>query len=191
MEKLKNNLLKITDNIAPIKEITIKQKDYCPWFDNELAELKSQRNFYFNLKNNYDENKIEQKTEAHELYVQMRSAFQKLNRFKMIDYFAKRKINDFKNSKNFWKFYSALNRIKSDKSTNYNEINILDNDDNLLTDTKVVSNKFNSFFTNLSSESLVTNSESHNKIFENFKMLKDENKIKTTQFEFKKVSVNV
>ena len=61
MEKLKNNLLKITDNIAPIKEITIKQKDYCPWFDNELAELKSQRNFYFNLKNNYDENKIEQK----------------------------------------------------------------------------------------------------------------------------------
>jgi hypothetical protein len=29
------------------------------------------------------------------------------------------------------------------------------------------------------------------KTFENFKMLKDENKIKTTQFEFKKVSVNV
>ena len=80
---IQSNIISITDSIAPIKCIKIKQKDYYPWVDAELKEIRDQRNFYFNLKNNYDENTIDKKAKANELYVQFRSMFQKLNRIKM------------------------------------------------------------------------------------------------------------
>jgi hypothetical protein len=44
-----------------------------------------------------------------------------------------------------------------------------------------------SFFANLSSESLAFNVECSKHIFYNFKELYDTNKIKTSQFDFKKV----
>ena len=64
----------------------------------------------------------------------------------MTDYYAKKNIQDFKNSKNFWKFYSASIRIRSDKTTNFNETNIFDTNNNLITDPAQVSNHCNSFF---------------------------------------------
>ena len=42
--------------------------------------------------------------------------FKSLNRKKMVHFFASKGIKDFKNSKLFWKFYSASIRIKSDCS---------------------------------------------------------------------------
>jgi hypothetical protein len=188
---IQSNIISITDSIAPIKCIKIKQKDYYPWVDAELKEIRDQRNFYFNLKNNYDENTIDKKAKANELYVQFRSMFQKLNRIKMTQYYAKKSIKDFKNSKNFWKFYSASIKIRSDKATNFNDINIMDLNHNLITAPIEFSNKFNSFFTNLSSESLASKDECNKYIFDNFKELKENNKMKTSIFEFKKVSISL
>ena len=186
------NLNSIVDSVAPVKKIKIKQKNYCSWMDEELLKVRDQRNFYFNLKNSYDENSpFEKRVRAYELYTEFRSAFQKLNRIKMTDYYAKKNIQDFKNSKNFWKFYSASIRIRSDKTTNFNEINIFDTNNNLITDPAQVSNHCNSFFTNLKSESLASNEECDKYIFENFRDLKNENKLKTSNFEFKKVSINL
>ena len=61
----------------------------------------------------------------------------------------------------------------------------------MITDPAQVSNHCNSFFTNLKSESLASNEECDKYIFENFRDLKNENKLKTSNFEFKKVSINL
>jgi hypothetical protein len=111
--------------------------------------------------------------------------FRKLNRLKKTEYYAKKSIKDFKNSENFWKFYSASIKIRSNKLTIFNDINNMDLNNNLITAPIEASDKFNSFFTNLSSESLASNDECNKHIFDNFKELKDTNEIKTGQFDFK------
>ena len=79
--------------------------------NDELIESKSQRDFYFHLKNQYDDNMMDHKTKAHDLYYQLRTAYQKLNNVKMKNYYANKDIKHFKKSKNFWKFYSVSHKI--------------------------------------------------------------------------------
>ena len=108
---LKQSFTTILDEIAPKKSFKVKVKDKFPWQDNELHEKKRQRDhayFKFTRSNNLQED--------HDFYKGIRSDYQTLNRNKMIEYFVSKNISDFKNSRQFWEFYTALIRIKSCKS---------------------------------------------------------------------------
>lgn len=110
MNDIQTKLLNVVDSIAPIREIKLKKKDQCPWFDSELTNLKHHRDYWFHRKN-------ETKTESdNNQYKFIRSSFQSLNRQKMTQFFFNKGINDFKNNKLFWKFYSSSINIKSDKT---------------------------------------------------------------------------
>ena len=107
--QIKSLILDATNNIAPLKDIKLKKRDFFPWVDSELIELKQCRDHLFNLKQSTKSPNDLAK------YKEYRTAYQSLNRNKMIDYFKNMKLSDFKNSKNYWQFYSASIRVKSDK----------------------------------------------------------------------------
>jgi hypothetical protein len=48
-------------------------------------------------------------------YTTLRMSFNSVRNKKMIVYFKSKELNDFTNSKNYWKFYSSYCRLKSDK----------------------------------------------------------------------------
>jgi hypothetical protein len=109
---LKNKTLKIMNDVAPIKIIKIKRVDQFPWRDKELSTVKMLRDFYY-----YESKKSSEfSVKFTELYKEYRTKFQSLNRSKMTDYFKNKGTKDFKNSKKFWKFYSASIKLKSDLS---------------------------------------------------------------------------
>ncbi|CAF0894590.1 unnamed protein product [Brachionus calyciflorus] len=63
-------------------------------------------------------------------------------------------MNDFKNAKKFWKFYSPLVKIKSDKSSNGTTINIKVNE-KIVDEKEELCDIFNNFFTTIKSSSNV------------------------------------
>jgi hypothetical protein len=105
---IKSKIIEIIDVVAPLKQVRSKKKDLFPWADAELLKAKQLRDYLYNCY------KCSKAIDDHNLYKEQRRMFQSLNRKKMILFFASKGIKDFKNSKLFWKFYSASIRIKSD-----------------------------------------------------------------------------
>ena len=89
--QIKSLILDATNNIAPLKDIKLKKRDFFPWVDSELIELKQCRDHLFNLKQSTKSPNDLAK------YKEYRTAYQSLNRNKMIDYFKNMKLSDFKN----------------------------------------------------------------------------------------------
>ena len=109
---LKENLLSLIDDIAPLYKLKVKNKTSNPWFDAELKQIKNQRDLaylkFIKSRSNDDFNQL-----SH-----LKNQFNFLKKSKMIEYFKSRKTNDFKNHKKFWEFYSAFYTIKSAKDHN-------------------------------------------------------------------------
>lgn len=107
----------------------------------------------------------------------------------MISFFANKGIKDFKNSKLFWKFYSASIRIKSG---NFNSVlpSVICDGEDLASDPSSICDMFNSFFTKISSDSLSCNSECKEFINDQFLELKRANAFKTDTFNFQHTSVD-
>ena len=76
----------------------------------------------------------------------------------MIDYFADESSDGFKSSKKFWEFYRSFVKMKSDKNGQV-AINKLKHNDILILGIKNVSDFFNTFFTSISSNSLIQTPE--------------------------------
>ena len=95
----------------------------------------------------------------------------------MINYFQDKTINDFKNSKKFWEFYSSYIQIKSDKSFQRN-INKITYDSTTAENDFDIGNLFNKFFTSLKSSSTITEEESINFTKRNLENLFRTNKLK-------------
>lgn len=185
LNDLQNDIRLVMDDISPLKPTKIKKRDYCPWADKEWAEAKNQKEYFFWLKNNSDNDIDLQK------YKWARTYFQSLNRNKMIEYFKTKEIRNFKSSKLFWKFYSASIRVRSDKTSNGNPIVINDCNNNPITDSLTIGNNFNIHFTTLNSNSLASKDESSEFIKETFTKLKRENKINPDRFKFVPVTQKV
>ncbi len=66
----------------------------------------------------------------------------------MMNYFSQKTAKDFKNLKQYWKFYSSSINIKSANSSSKDNIILKDNDSSI-TNQKEVAEKFNEFFTTL------------------------------------------
>ena len=144
--KIKEKLSDIIDFIAPLTEITIQDHDQTPWFDSELLEQKHLRDIA------YKRFSLSKTDVDHEIYVNCRQSYQKLFNFKIIEYFKDKSINDFKNSKKFWEFYSAHIKIRSDRSGCVFPTSML-NGNKLAFGSADISKMFNFFFSSLNSES--------------------------------------
>ena len=176
---LKNLLLQITNESAPIKTINNNQKSRFPWVDKELLIHKKNRDVsYCAYKSNYD-------PINYAIYKRQRAKYQTLKRNKMIDYFkTKSKINDFKNSKMYWRFYSSSINMKSSLSKKDEQITLLVNDQTI-DEPHSIANTFNHFFTSLNATSDNSYSKSAQEIKENFKYLKEKKLLITGVFDFK------
>ena len=101
----------------------------------------------------------------------------------MKEHFNSKGVNDFKNSKKFWTFYSASIKLKSDKSSNSIPDVFFHNDIELNTPEQI-GDTFNTFFTSLKSNSLSSEKECDKFVDDTFQDLKRKNIIKDNTFKF-------
>ena len=168
------------NQIAPQKNIPSSYKTKFPWSDKTLHLIKKERDLAYR---NY---RLHLDNELHLNYKYLRSLYQSEKRKKMIIFYkSKSNINDFKDSKAYWKFYSASIKLKSDKSS---EPIVLKNNDKLITDHKDVANYFNTFFTSLTAESSVNLNNCLDQVDKNFTELKSNGSLITGNFNFNTVT---
>ena len=106
----------------------------------------------------------------------------------MKEYFESKGINDFKNNKKYWEFYSTSIKIKSCKSEEFlPSVFIYESQE--YSDSEEIGNIFNTFFTSLSSTSLADTNESKNFIDKTFNILKKENFINLGDVKFNFVHI--
>ena len=174
--ELKNNLLSIIDATAPLAEITINDHEQFEWLDDELREIKYQRDTaYKNFKrSNCDAD--------HNVFVNYRQIYQNTLNKKMIEYFKNKSMNDFKNSKKFWEFYSSHVKIRTDKACNLLPTSI-NNGNSTATNSTDIGNMFNFFFSSLSSDSSASSSDCQNFSSLHLQDLIDSNKLLPKSFK--------
>ena len=145
-EYFKCKLLCILNTVSPIQKKLQKPKqdDQFPWIDIQVIKTKR------NVDRAYKKAKLADKTQDQDSaslwlqYKDKKSKLNKLNNSKMISYFQDKTMQDFKNSKKFYEFYSST--LKSKKSATDNTIHTLALDGKIETDKCIMSNHFNSFF---------------------------------------------
>jgi hypothetical protein len=179
--KIKEKLSDIIDFIAPLTEITIQDHDQTPWFDSELLEQKHFRDIA------YKRFSLSKTDVDHEIYVNCRQSYQKLFNFKIIEYFKDKSINDFKNSKKFWEFYSAHIKLRSDKSGCVFPTSML-NGNELAFGSADISKMFNFFFSSLNSESSANIDECIDFSTRHLKNLINCKKLNPKQFKFRLIT---
>ena len=94
-----------------------------------------------------------------------------LNRSKIKQYFEKKGLSDFKNSKKFWQFYKSSVKLESDKCDNDGP-NLIIKDNIHYTQASEIASLFNSFFTSIKSVSISTHESSVQFIESHFNKLK-------------------
>jgi hypothetical protein len=174
---LKEVILKIIDAHAPKRKISLRFKSFFPWYDDELIKLKHLKNsFYKRFKRTDSANdKV--------LYDHYNRLYKDYNDEKLIEYFKDKSMNDFKNAKKFWEFYSSKISIKSDKSSN-NPISHVNFNGRITENKRELCDAFNFFFTSISSTSNVSLDDSarfiENQLFENNQNVKADFKFSFT-----------
>ena len=170
-----------------MKTFKERPQEICPWVDDEiLGKRKARDHFYFKFHNS---NTPFSCSDDYKKYQLLRTECQSLERKKMKDYFSSKKISDFKNNKLYWEFYSSSIKVKTCKTDNITS-NYFLHEEREYTDPEEIGNVFNSFFTNLSSTSLSSESDCDSYIDKTFSRLKRENKIKLKSGSFKFVRTN-
>ena len=104
-----NIILFELDNTMPKKTLNLSNKVKYPWNDKELLEIQKLRDLH--CESYHKTTDIEQ----FQLYHHYKSTHQALKRLKMKNFFNNKNSKDFKNNKQYWKFYLPqlkLNLIK-------------------------------------------------------------------------------
>ena len=144
-ELFKTSILAILDKHSPIKKIYTRDFEL-PWCDDELLIVRSNRNIaYKDFRDNVKQNNADPDAlKNHFKY--WKSTYDSLYEQKIMEYFDKRGINDFKNNKLFWDFYSAFIKIKSDKTKDKSIPSSISYDNINYSGYAQVSEAFNLFF---------------------------------------------
>lgn len=174
--------MSIIDEIAPLNKKAIKSNDddTFPWFDDELAKLNGQKNKAYKA-SKLDENNSLLRSK----FLELKCKERKLNAKKAVEYFETKTSKNLKNSSGFWEFYSRFIPLKNDFSSSC-QIN-LEVNNTIVNNDKDVCEKFNVFFTSISSNSKASKAESCKFIFNTFLKLKRDGTIKTKSFWFEHV----
>ncbi len=174
---IKTSLLNILDQYAPMKSIKVRHCSPCPWFDSELFELRQLRD------KSYKQLKTSNLPGDQAVFSFHKRSFLQAQNIKMIDFFKSCKSNDFKSTKQFWKFYSSHITLRKNGSGTAQVCTIRNGSlsaDNPL----AVGNLFNDFFTSLSSKSPINQEQAAAFINKQFADLKKDEKIKPGSFSF-------
>lgn len=180
-ENFKLLILNILDNFAPERLITVKHKDYFPWIDEELLQLKYHRD---QLHKNFKTSGL---SEDYKLFSDARKAYNDLHNQKLIDYFKDKSPKDFQSTKKFYEFYSSF--IQTRKcSENSDFPKIADGYDFAENDYDKCK-LFNKFFTSIKTNSTKNMSECLDFTKNHFNKLIEMGKLKiNSKFNFKQVS---
>ena len=143
---VKNNLLNLIDEIAPIRKLNINMSNQFPWYDEDLICVKHSRDVAYKK---FKRSKLDLDNDLYEYY---KKQFESLNQEKLINFFENKTGNDFKNAKKFWQFYSPLIKIKSDKNRDQTATTIKF-DNKTINEKTELCNTFNNFFTSIKSTS--------------------------------------
>ena len=123
------------------------------WYDVELFNAEQYKDRLF-----CDYKTLQNKC-SYENYLLAKDNFNKLNNYKMIEYFKRKASNDFCSTKKFWEFYSSEYTLKSDKN-NSNIPNYISDGVESASDPQSISEMFNIYFTTFQSNSDVSNEDS-------------------------------
>ena len=141
-----NNLTYQLDEFAPFKKVTKKEYNLMlkPWISKEILEKCNRRDSI--LKSVYKESDPEQRTILHNEFKRLRNEITKDKRDSKKSYyhsyFEKNKLK----SAEIWKGIRSLVNIKASKSSS---IKLLNENDNLISNPKIISNVFNNYFSSI------------------------------------------
>ena len=121
------------------------------------------------------------------IYKDLRDIYDKTYNSNMIKYFKTTSPKDFKNSKKFWKFHSVYMPLKNDKSGNQ-DIKIIKHGEITSEDPINICNRFNNFFTSLSSTSNVDLDKCIDFSKNHFDNIKDKLNVQPNSFKFKRIT---
>jgi hypothetical protein len=145
----KRVLLNILDTFAPLRR-PIPRKHRCvPWYDDELVLNKKHLLSLF--KKACTSNEMNDWNNFREARASYQSSFRK----KKVDFFADKTSKSFKSSKRFWQFYSSSMKLKNSDLSSRAPKSIEQNNETYTTPT-TIAEKFNSFFANLGTDSIVS-----------------------------------
>lgn len=179
---LKTSILAIIDQCAPMKSIKVRHCSPCPWFDSELFELRQLRD------KSYRQSKTSNLPGDQAVFSFHKRSFFQAQNSKMIDFFKSCKSNDFKNVKQFWKFYSSHITLRKD-GANATQTCTIRNGSLIADGPLAISNLFNEFFTSLKSNSSINEEQASVFIDDQFKELKHSEKFKPGSFSFQHTDV--
>ncbi len=186
---LKSKMLEVMDLISPTYQIKINL-NFCqsPWIDNELRAAKSKRDSSYKLLKIKCAN--DKSSLKYEEFITNKKFYENLLDRKMIEFFKNKNMNDFKNSKLFYKFYSNHYSIKSDKSNSFFPSSITNGSVNY-SNPSDISNVFNKYFTSLSATTnqSETNFDDYN--LNHFSTFIDKQILNSSKFKFQCVSIAI
>ena len=185
---VKGKILRVIDRISPLKCLKKNKKNNrrSIRFDNELAIVAKNRDFYYSVATTRDQNVSEiQRENSWKLHVEYRNKFNKLFRKKLSQSVDDQLKKGFSNSTAKWKFYS--NFIITKKSENDSDFpDFLVENGEKITNRLEMPNVFNGFFTGISSNSLAAQSDCTTFIDELFRDIKRSKKVNIPGFSFQK-----
>lgn len=142
LQKILDNIGTVVDNVAPEKKIIIKSH-YVPYFDNDLKQLRRDRNnAYTNFKNSNSCNKHEMWCK----YKSLRNSYVDLLKKKEKLYYEQKIDNNKNNYKQMWKCLKELVKPNQTRASNIQfEIN---NQNVILRNDIEIAENFNLYFVN-------------------------------------------
>lgn len=143
-ENFKSIFMSAIDNIAPLKEVRIKQRTE-PWITNEILQCIKDRDKAFRLykKDSSDEN--------FSIFKGLRNKTQTMIYTAKRDYFKEKVENENHDSKSLWNSLKELGMPSKKSKATASAIG-LKIDDKVCFDRRIVAEKFNSFYTTVASK---------------------------------------
>ena len=141
-----NNLTYQLDEYAPFKKVTKKEYNlmFKPWLSKEILEKCKRRDSI--LKSISNENDPTEKTILRDAFKKLRNEITKDKRDSKKSYFHSYFEKNKLKSAEDWKGIRSLVNIKASKSSS---IKLLNENNNLISDPKIISNVFNDYFSSI------------------------------------------
>lgn len=181
--KFKNSIIESLDKHSTLKKIAKRDFDL-PWFDDELLTIRHNRNQAYN---EYKQSEKLNKPDKKDLKTNLKywkKEYDCLYEQKIMEYFDKKGVNDFKNNKLFWEFYSAFIKIKSDKSNDKSIPTNFEYNNTNYSGHEQIADAFNLFFTSIQADSDLNTDSCVQRCNEHFDSLISNGVLKPKTFSF-------
>ena len=181
---LKQLLLNIIDDVAPLKNFRKKNKNNLPWIDSDCLYMLAQRDIEFKKATSLSNDR----SSFHwDKFKSIRNRCKSLLRRKMNAFFENKTSKFFDHPKNYWKFYRKYYKSKKDHGSGIVSIDL--NDDRTIHSDNEIASEFNNYISSLCLPSDKSDDDCFDFVQSNFNKLKSSNLLEfSTEFKFVHVS---